>query len=204
MKILLHICCAPCSIYPVKILRGEGFNVIGFFYRHNIHPFAECVKRQEALESYARMIDLKVIYQEGYDMETFLQNVAFREGQRCQYCYHDRLKTTALMARHGKFDYFTTTLLQSKHQKHERIRIMGEALGKSVGVPFYYRDFRKGWQEGIEESKRMDMYRQQYCGCIYSEKERFYGTPRVNPRGSAKADKKQRQAAIRPLRKRLG
>jgi predicted adenine nucleotide alpha hydrolase (AANH) superfamily ATPase len=78
------------------------------------------------------------------------------------------------MARHGKFDYFTTTLLHSKFQKHELIRSIGESLGKSCGVPFLYRDFREGWKQGIETSKRLNMYRQQYCGCIYSEKERFF------------------------------
>jgi len=174
MKVLLHICCAPCAIYPLKVLRSDGVEVRGFFYNHNIHPYQEFLRRQDALKTYAETQALKVIFQDGYDMETFLQNVVFREEQRCQYCYHDRLKTTAAMAKHGKFDYFTSTLLQSKFQKHELIRDMGESLGKTYGVPFYYHDFREGWQEGITESKRMKMYRQQYCGCIYSEKERFY------------------------------
>lgn len=174
MKILLHICCAPCAIYPLKILRSEGFEVMGFFYNRNIHPFQECQRRENALKTYAEQVDLEVIYQEGYDMETFLQNVVFREEERCYYCYHDRLKTAAIIARHGKFDHFTSTLLQSKFQKHDIIRSIGESLGKSYGVPFLYRDFREGWKEGIETSKRLNMYRQQYCGCIYSEKERFY------------------------------
>ncbi len=174
MKILLHICCAPCAIYPLKALREKDFEVMGFFYNRNIHPYQECLRREHALKHYAEQQGLKVIYQEGYDMETFLQNVVFREPQRCQYCYHDRLRTTAMLARRGKFDYFTSTLLQSKHQQHACIRTTGEGLGKSVGVPFYYQDFREGWQEGMEESRRMHMYRQQYCGCIYSEKDRFY------------------------------
>ena len=117
---------------------------------------------------------MKVIYQEGYDLEGFLQNVVYRESERCNYCYHDRLRSTALLAKRGKFDYFTTTLLYSKHQKHDVIRSMGESIGKSVGVPFYYQDYRIGWKEGIECSKQIGLYRQQYCGCIYSEKERFY------------------------------
>ena len=174
MKVLLHVCCANCAIYPVKAMREEGLEVMGFFYRHNIHPYTECLRRQEALESYAAQIDLKVIYQEGYDLEGFVRNVAFREAERCNYCYHDRLQSTALMARRGKFDYFSSTLLYSKHQKHDLIRSMGESIGKQVGVPFLYRDYRKGWKEGIECSKQMGLYRQQYCGCIYSEKERYY------------------------------
>jgi len=149
---------------------------MGFYYRHNIHPFTECVKRQETLRSYAKSINLPVIYQEGYDLEGFLQKMIFRESKRCSVCYHERLRSTALIAKRGKFNYFSTTLLYSKFQKHDMIRSMGESIGKSVGVPFYYHDFRKGWKEGIEESKRLEMYRQQYCGCIYSEKERFFKT----------------------------
>ena len=174
MKVLLHICCANCAIYPIKNMREEGLEVMGFFYRHNIHPYTECLKRQQALEAYAEQIKLKVIYQEGYDLEGFIQNVAFREPERCNYCYHDRLRSTALLARRGKFDYFSSTLLYSKQQKHELVRSMGESIGKSVGVPFLYRDYREGWKEGIERSKQIGLYRQQYCGCLYSEKERYY------------------------------
>ncbi len=174
LKILLHTCCAPCSIYPADVLRQEGFEVMGFFYRHNIHPYTECRRREEALINYADTIHLKVIYQKEYNPENFLRQVVFREPDRCTYCYHDRLTTTAKTARSGKFDSFSTTLLYSKYQNHDLIRSMGEAAGKSVGVPFYYQDFRTGWKTGIDESKRLNIYRQQYCGCIYSEKERFY------------------------------
>jgi len=174
MKILLHICCAPCAIYPVKTLRSGGLEVMGFFFKSNIHPYTECLRRQETLKSYSESIALKLIYQKEYDLVGFLQNVAFRESQRCSYCYHERLRSTALIARRGKYDYFTTTLLYSKFQKHDQIKSIGEAVGKAVGIKFYYYDFREGWQEGVETSKRLEMYRQQYCGCIYSEKERFY------------------------------
>jgi epoxyqueuosine reductase len=174
MKILLHTCCAPCTIYPVKILRLEGFDIMGYFYRNNIHPYTECIRRQKTLETYAADIHLGVIYQEGYDLEGFIRNVAFRESNRCFYCYHERLRSTALTAKRGKFDCFSTTLLYSKFQKHDDIKSIGEAVGKSAGIPFYYNDFRIGWKEGVETSKRLRMYRQQYCGCIYSEKERFY------------------------------
>jgi predicted adenine nucleotide alpha hydrolase (AANH) superfamily ATPase len=155
-------------------MREEGLQVMGFFYRHNIHPYTECLKRQEALQAYAEQIDLKVIYQEGYDIEGFMQNVSFRESERCNYCYHDRLRSTALLAKRGKFDYFSSTLLYSKHQQHDLIRSMGASIGKSVGVPFLYQDYREGWKEGIECSKQMGLYRQHYCGCIYSEKDRYY------------------------------
>ena len=174
MKILLHTCCAPCAIYPIRILRESGMDVTGFFYRHNIHPYTECLKRMDALETYASQVGLRLIDQKGYDMEGFLRNVAFRETNRCDYCYHDRLQSAALIAKRGKFDSYTTTLLYSKFQNHDRIKAIGESVGQSVGVPFYYSDFRMGWRDGIEESKRLGLYRQPYCGCIYSEKERYY------------------------------
>ena len=174
MKLLLHTCCAPCTTYPVKVLKEMDMDIMGFFYRYNIHPFQECVKREETLKQYSESIGLKVIYQPDYKIEKFLQSIVFREKERCRYCYYDRLKATALVAKKGKFEGFTTTLLYSKFQNHELIRQTGEALAKNYGLKFFYHDFREGWKFGIEESKRLKMYRQQYCGCIYSEKDRYY------------------------------
>ena len=154
---------------------------MGFFYRHNIHPYTECLKRQETVQSYARDVDLRVIYQEGYDLEGFIQNVVYREEDRCNYCYHDRLRTTALLAKRGKFDYFSTTLLYSKFQKHDRVKSIGESVGRATGVPFFYEDFRTGWKDGVKTSRDMEMYRQPYCGCIYSEKERYYRPGKKKP-----------------------
>ncbi len=173
MKLLLHICCAPCAIYPMETLMPDKFDVMGYFYGHNIHPYSECLKRRQTLESYASRIGLTVIYADGYDIENFLRNVAFREADRCTYCYHERLRCAALVAKRGKFDCFSSTLLYSKFQNHDAIRTIGVAVGKSVGVPFHYQDFRSGWKHGVEASKEMKMYRQSYCGCIYSEKERY-------------------------------
>ena len=147
---------------------------MGFFYRHNIHPYTECLKRQETVQSYAREIDLRVIYQEGYELEGFIQNVVYREKNRCTYCYHERLRTTALLAKRGKFDYFSSTLLYSKFQKHDMVKSIGESVGRAAGVPFFYEDFRTGWKDGVNTSRDLAMYRQPYCGCIYSEKERYY------------------------------
>ncbi len=149
-------------------------NIMGYYYKNNIHPYTECLNRQQTLETYSETIGLKMIFQEEYDLEGFLQKVIFRESKRCSICYHERLTTTAQIAKHGKFDCFSTTLLYSKFQKHDKIKLIGEAVGKSIGIPFYYYDFRTGWEVGIKESKRLDMYRQKYCGCIYSEKDRFY------------------------------
>ena len=181
MKILMHSCCGPCTIYPLEVLRDEGYTVMGYFYRHNIHPYTECLRRQETLERYAAEQQLRVIIQEGYDMEGFIRNVAFREKERCRYCYHDRLRSAARVARKGKFDAFTSTLLYSRHQKHDLIREMGDTIGRESGVPFLYRDFRVGWKAGIETSKKLGMYRQPNCGCINSEKERYYRNSSSSP-----------------------
>jgi predicted adenine nucleotide alpha hydrolase (AANH) superfamily ATPase len=173
MNLLLHTCCGPCTIYPLNVLREEGVAVTGFFYRHNIHPYTEMMRRQEALDSYAAIADLVLIHQEGYDLEGFIRGAAFRESERCRACYHDRLLTTAKLAKTKGFDAYSSTLLYSRYQNHDLIREMGETIADSVGVSFIYRDFRSGWREGIETSKRLQLYRQQYCGCIYSEKERY-------------------------------
>ena len=147
--------------------------VFGFFYNPNIHPYQEYKKRLEAVNDFSILSNLKIIYRDEYRLEEFLQNVVFREKERCIYCYHTRLKATAQVARKGKFDFFTTTLLYSKSQKHQLVKEIGDGLAKESGVKFLYEDFRKGWKDGIEISHEMGFYRQQYCGCIYSEKERY-------------------------------
>jgi hypothetical protein len=176
MRLLLHVCCAPCSIVPVAELRSAGTAVTGFFYRHNIHPFSECRRRQDTLQGYAGRIGLEMIWQPGYDLEGFIRNVVYHEEERCLICYRMRLTAAAALARQGHFDAFSTTLLYSRYQKHDHIREIGESVGRALGVPFHYRDFRPGWQQGVDESRRIGLYRQKYCGCIYSEKERFFRT----------------------------
>jgi epoxyqueuosine reductase len=174
MKILLHICCAPCTIYPLETLRKEAGSIEGLFFNPNIHPYLEYKKRLEALREYATREGLAVEEAEDYPMEDFLRKTSFMGADRCSYCYEVRLRRTAAQARKGLFDAFTTTLLYSRYQKHELIRETGEAIAREMKVPFYYQDFRVGWEDGVRISKKTGMYRQKYCGCIFSEKERFY------------------------------
>ena len=176
MKVLLHICCANCAIYPLERIHAEGHEAVGFFFNPNIHPYQEYQKRLEALKQYSEKTGLQVIYQDEYLLEEFLRNVAHRVEERCAYCYRVRLEATAREAKKGDFDRFSTTLLQSSHQNHALIRETAEEVAREVGVPFYYEDFRTGWKRGVEVSKAMGLYRQQYCGCIYSEKERYVGS----------------------------
>jgi hypothetical protein len=173
MKILLHICCAPCAIYPVQSLTGGKHEVQGFFYNPNIHPYQEFARRVAALEEYAGLRQLPVIWDRAYDLEGFLRQVVFREAERCRFCYHLRLSAAARAAREGGFDAFTSTLLYSKYQKHQLIREIGEQVARETGLAFFYEDFREGWQTGQARSKELGLYRQQYCGCIYSERERY-------------------------------
>ena len=173
MKILLHICCAPCTIYPAESLKMLGHQVRGFFFNPNIHPYQEFARRIATLEDYAAKTRLPIIWDRSYQLEDFLRNIVFREQERCRFCYYLRLKATARVAKGGKFDAFTSTLLYSKFQNHEVIRELGEQVVQEVGVPFYYLDFRKGWSSGMTKAKKMGLYKQQYCGCIFSERDRF-------------------------------
>lgn len=173
MRLLLHICCAPCTIYPLKVLRQDGHAVTGSFFNPNIHPYLEYKRRRDTLEDYASGEGLPVIWDETYPMEQFLRETVFHEEERCLRCYDMRLRYVAQTAAAGHYDGFSTTLLYSKYQKHDVIRSTGEALASEYGVPFFYQDFREGWQEGVETSRRIGLYRQPYCGCIYSEKERY-------------------------------
>jgi predicted adenine nucleotide alpha hydrolase (AANH) superfamily ATPase len=173
MKILLHICCAPCSIYPVETLRQTGHDLRGYFYNPNIHPYLEFEKRLSTLKAYASKIELPLIIDDQYELQEFLRSIAFRETERCRICYYLRLRKTAQIAKHGKFDAFSTTLLVSPFQKHELIKEIGRVIAQEIGIEFYGPDFRVGFKTGILKSKAEKMYRQQYCGCIFSEAERY-------------------------------
>jgi predicted adenine nucleotide alpha hydrolase (AANH) superfamily ATPase len=174
MNILIHICCANCAIYPVRKLRASGHEVVGYFFNHNIHPYQEYRRRLQAVEQFADASDLKVAYRDEYLLEDFLAQVATEPAGRCAYCYQSRLKEAAAYAVISGYDAFTTSLLYSRYQNHELIRKLGQELGRHYGIEFFYEDFRPGWQEGIVASKAMGLYRQQYCGCIYSEKDRYH------------------------------
>ena len=169
----MHLCCGPCTAYPLSVLQAEGVAVKGLFYNPNIHPFKEFQKRLATLEELSKNMGLTVDYEREYGLQEYLREIVFHEEERCGICYEMRLSVAVKKAQEIGADAFTTTLLYSRYQKHNLIREIGERLAKKQAIPFYYQDFRVGWQQGIEMAKEMGLYRQPYCGCIYSEQERY-------------------------------
>lgn len=173
MRILLHACCAPCLVVPLDDLRSEGHEVTTLFFNPNIHPYAEYLRRLDAFTVYTGSNDVRTITErQQEEMEDWLREVAFREAHRCRICFHFRMLKTARLAETKGFDAFSTTLLYSRFQKHDLLRSVCEAISEEVGIPFVYKDWRAGWNEGVKRYRKLGLYRQKYCGCIYSEKER--------------------------------
>ncbi|MGO9379664.1 MAG: epoxyqueuosine reductase QueH [Dissulfurispiraceae bacterium] len=187
MKILMHICCSNCAVYPVLTLQKRGIDVKGFWFNPNIHPYLEYKSRLDALRKLERLWGLDVKYDDSYGLTEFLRNVVFHEKDRCAYCYAVRLERTALMARESKVDAFTTSLLVSPYQNIDMINNIGRGLQDKYGVQFHFEDFRSGFGEGRRIAKDLDLYSQKYCGCIYSEMERFGKSSRVDVASSLSA-----------------
>ena len=178
MNTLMHICCAPCANRPIDVLRREGVGVTGFWFNPNIHPYIEYQARKSTLEGYAREIGMKLIIGGTYDLRTFITNVADNIDGRCAYCYQVRMEETAKYAAQHGFDSFTTSLLISPYQKHDAIAATARAMGEKYGVEFLYRDFRPLFQAGQEFAREHGFYMQKYCGCIFSEEDRYMAQKR--------------------------
>lgn len=179
-KLLVHHCCAPCS-YGVLlqdavgvIERLTGFEIEGFWYNPNIHPFDEHQNRFNSLKRFleARKIPLHLKNDFVYDCEAWKRDAPELMPERCAYCYYIRLNETAYKAKQLQIPNFTTTLLSSPHQKHELIKNTGERVSAAYGIKFLYRDFRPSYYKGRNEARQNGMYMQKYCGCEYSINER--------------------------------
>jgi epoxyqueuosine reductase len=173
MNICMHLCCGPCTTYPLTALRAKGHQVRGFFFNPNIHPFREFERRLAAVDLLAAGTGLEITGCREYGLRDYLRLVGPDETQRCRLCYRMRLLPTIEHAMASGADAFTTTLLYSRYQNHALIRQVGQELADQHSFRFYYEDFREGWQQGIDLAIRMELYRQPYCGCIYSEQERY-------------------------------
>lgn len=198
MNLLLHMCCGPCSCYPVKVLREQGIEPIGYFFNPNIHPYKEWDMRLKAAEEFAARSEMKIITDKHYMLRDFLRRALAAEqveNGRCRMCYTWRLEETARYAAENGFDAFTSTLFYSIYQQHELMKETAEHFAKVYGVKFHYEDFRPGWQEGIDMSVEMGLYRQPYCGCIFSEEERYSRELRKARKKANKAKKRARLEA---------
>ena len=181
MKTLLHVCCAPCANQCVEALRQEDVEVTAFWYNPNIHPFTEYRSRRNCLREYAEKVDLPLLEKNDYALRPFVREVAEDIAHRCVKCYEMRLFETARQAKEGGFDSFTSSLFISPYQNHELMRQVAERAARTYGVEFLYRDFRPYFRAGQEKAREMEMYIQKYCGCVFSEEERYLKANKIIP-----------------------
>ena len=174
MKLLLHTCCAPCSVYCIDTLRNEGIDPTVYWYNPNIHPYKEYEARRDCLKEYVKLINVQAIFEEDYGLRDFCKSVVNDLENRCiNYCYKIRLEQTAKYAKENGYDSFSTTLLVSPYQNHEAIKKLGEKLAEKYKIEFVYRDFRVGFREGQRKARELGLYMQKYCGCVFSEEDRY-------------------------------
>ena len=173
-SVLLHTCCGPCSSACIERLR-EYLDVTVYFYNPNVEPYEEYFKRKETQIKLLEELDIPYIDAD-YDNDYYRSSVKGLEsekegGARCPVCFKIRLKRTAEVAKENNFDYFCTSLTVSPHKNSDIINKIGHAIGESVGIKFLYSDFKKreGYKRSIELSKEYELYRQDYCGCLFAK-----------------------------------
>ncbi len=173
MEILLHTCCAPCSVKCIDELEKENITPVLFWYNPNIHPYMEYKSRRETLAGYAKTKNLDIVLKDEYGLQSFIRGIYPDFNNRCEYCYRIRLEETAKYAAEKGYKAFSTTLLISPYQKHDLIIEVSKEMSKKYKVEFLYRDFRPYFREGQKMAREMNMYMQKYCGCVFSEEERY-------------------------------
>ena len=172
MKLLMHTCCAPCSVYCIDKLREEGIEPTAYWYNPNIHPYTEYKARRDCLKEYTKSINVQAIFEEEYGLDGFCKEVVKNLNARCvNYCYPVRLRKTFEYAKEHGYDTVTTTLLYSIYQKHDFIKKLMEQYSEEYGLDFLYRDFRVGFWKGHQKAHDLGLYMQKYCGCIFSEEK---------------------------------
>ncbi len=177
MKLLVHACCGPCSLYPIEVLKEEGFDFALYYANPNIHPYKEWKERKKTFVAVAESAGIKYWVDKEYPLEDFLREQLTYEN-RCEYCYVSRLSLAAEKALDEGYEGFSTTLLVSPYQNHQLIKDIGEKLADVYGLTFVYRDFRPGFQWAQEKAAAENLYRQKYCGCVFSERDRFKKRPK--------------------------
>ncbi len=180
-NILLHSCCAPCSSHVIDTLTPY-FNITVLYYNPNIEPFEEYSKRKDEeikfIKNFPNINELSIMDCD-HDNELFHKTIKGLEkekegGARCIKCYYLRLEKTALLAKEKKFDYFATTLTVSPLKNSHKLNEIGQYLSNKYDIKYLFSDFKKkeGYKHSIELSQKYNLYRQDYCGCIYSKEER--------------------------------
>ncbi len=155
MKLLMHTCCAPCSVYCIDSLREEGIEPTVYWFNPNIHPYTEYKARRDCLKEYTKSIGVEAIFEENYGLDEFCKNVVNGLNTRCtDYCYPVRLEQTAKYAKEHGYDTITTTLLVSPYQKHEELKQIAEKMAQKYELTFLYRDFRVGFRTRTNKGKR--------------------------------------------------
>lgn len=190
MKLLMHTCCAPCSVYCIDELEKENIKPTLYWYNPNIHPYTEYKSRRDCLKDYAKSLNLDAIIDEDYGLDKFCTEAVKDLKNRCtNYCYPVRIEQTCKFAKENEFDTVTTTLLYSIYQNHEFIKKYMEETCAKYGLNFLYKDFRVGFWEGHQKAHDLGLYMQKYCGCIFSEEDRYY-----------KRIKKEKEESIKNIR----
>jgi len=183
--LLLHVCCGPCAEWPVRSLREEGYLLTAFYYNPNIHPLIEQRRRRDHAAALMRLREIPFREDDSYLEDMWLAKAWENPAQifpecrgkynsRCEMCYAIRMKRTAIEAKRFGCPAFSTTLLVSPYQNHEAIIAAGQKAAAESGVDFIYRDFRSGYREGQNMAKDDGLYRQKYCGCIFSLEESVF------------------------------
>lgn len=184
-RLLLHSCCAPCSSHVITYLTNY-FDITILYYNPNIYPYEEYIKRkneQIKLINEIKTINKLDIIDCDYDNDLFNKLIKGLEreperGKRCTICYKMRMEKTAIIAKKNSYDYFCTTLSVSPYKNANLINLIGKELEKKYDIKWLYSDFKKkdGYKKSIELSKTYNLYRQSYCGCVYSKPQLFHIT----------------------------
>lgn len=175
-KVLVHVCCAPCATYTLEKLKEIYADLTAFFYNPCIQPDSEYEKRSKCLVDFCKQMDYKLIVDKNGFEEWIEATNEFKKepegGKRCTICFTSRLEKTFEYAKANNFDAITTTLTISPHKNAKLINKIGKELSMKYCVEFIKEDFKKnnGFKKSIELSKKYDLYRQQYCGCLYSQR----------------------------------
>ena len=172
-SVLLHSCCAPCLVCCVDALRREGLEPTSLWFNPNVHPYQEYRARRDALLGYGALAGLEVRVLDGYGLRDFVRAVADDVDGRCARCYAIRLGAAAKYAAENGFRAFTSSLLVSPYQNRELLLRTGEEATRRHGVEFLGLDFRPGFREGQARARALGLYMQKYCGCVFSEEDRW-------------------------------